>query len=210
MEMNDLSCAQFLAQLASKAPTPGGGGTAALVGAAGVALGNMVGCLTTGKKKYAAVEADIQALNARAEALRLELEALVQADADAFEPLSQAYGLPKNTPEELAHRQEVMEKCLKDACQVPLRIMEACTKAIALLEELSEKGSRIALSDVGVGAAFCRAALDGASLNVYINTKLMQDRETAAQWEEAADAMLKEWLPRADQVVEAVKGSIRK
>ena len=104
----------------------------------------------------------------------------------------------------------MMEKCLKDACQVPLRIMEACTKAIALLEELAEKGSRIALSDVGVGAAFCRAALDGASLNVYINTKLMQDRETAAQWEEAADAMLKEWLPRADQVVEAVKGSIRK
>ena len=97
MEMNDLSCAQFLAQLASKAPTPGGGGTAALVGAAGVALGNMVGCLTTGKKKYAVVEADIQALNARAEALRLELEALVQADADAFAPLAAAYGLPKDT-----------------------------------------------------------------------------------------------------------------
>ena len=100
MEMNDLSCAQFLAQLASKAPTPGGGGTAALVGAAGVALGNMVGCLTTGKKKYATVEADIQALNARAEALRLELEALVQADADVFAPRASRW--PGSTPPKAA------------------------------------------------------------------------------------------------------------
>ena len=95
MEMTKLSCEKFLAELASKAPTPGGGGTAALVGAAGVALGNMVGNLTTGKKKYAAVEADIQALNTKADALRKELEALVQADADAFAPLAAAYGLPK-------------------------------------------------------------------------------------------------------------------
>ena len=90
MEMTKLSCEKFLAELASKAPTPGGGGTAALVGAAGVALGNMVGNLTTGKKKYAAVEADIQSLNAQAEVLRKELEALVQADAEAFAPLAAA------------------------------------------------------------------------------------------------------------------------
>ena len=104
MEMTKLSCEKFLAELASKAPTPGGGGTAALVGAAGVALGNMVGNLTTGKKKYAAVEADIQALNTKADALRKELEALVQADADAFAPLAAAYGLPKDTPEQAAHK----------------------------------------------------------------------------------------------------------
>ena len=101
MEMTKLSCEKFLAELASKAPTPGGGGTAALVGAAGVALGNMVGNLTTGKKKYAAVEADIQALNTKADFLRKELEALVQADADAFAPLAVAYGLPKNTQSRL-------------------------------------------------------------------------------------------------------------
>ena len=70
MDMMNESCSRFLAELASKAPTPGGGGTAALVGAAGVALGNMVGCLTVGKKKYAAVEADILTLNERAGALR--------------------------------------------------------------------------------------------------------------------------------------------
>ena len=86
MDMMNESCSRFLAELASKAPTPGGGGTAALVGAAGVALGNMVGCLTVGKKKYAAVEADLLTLNERAGALRAELEALVQADAEAFAP----------------------------------------------------------------------------------------------------------------------------
>lgn len=208
--MLHLTCEEFLTQLSTKQPVPGGGGASALCGALGVALGSMVCNLTRGKKKYAAVEEDIQRILKEGEELRLHLQSLVQADADAFEPLSQAYGLPKSTPEELAKRQEVMETCLKDACQVPLRIMEACTKAIALLEELAEKGSRIALSDVGVGAAFCRAALEGASLNVYINTKLMQDRETAAQWEESADSMLKEWLPRADKVVETVTGSIRK
>ena len=117
MEMTKLSCEKFLAELASKAPTPGGGGTAALVGAAGVALGNMVGNLTTGKKKYAAVEADIQALNTKADALRKELEALVQADADAFAPLAAAYGLPKETPEQAAHKAAVLEKALAAACQ---------------------------------------------------------------------------------------------
>ena len=121
MEMMKRSCEQFLAELAGKAPTPGGGGTAALVGAAGVALGSMVGSLTIGKKKYAAVEADIQALNARAEVLRKELEALVQADAEAFAPLAAAYGLPKDTPEQAAHKAAVLESALDAACAVPLQ-----------------------------------------------------------------------------------------
>lgn len=130
MEMTKLSCEKFLAELASKAPTPGGGGTAALVGAAGVALGNMVGNLTTGKKKYAAVEADIQALNTKADFLRKELEALVQADADAFAPLAAAYGLPKDTPEQAAHKAAVLEKALDAACAVPLEIMESAPRAL--------------------------------------------------------------------------------
>ena len=99
--------------LASKAPAPGGGGAAALVGAAGVALGNMVGSLTVGKKKYAAVEADLRTLNARAKVLRRRLEALVQADAEAFMPLAAAYGLPKETPEQQAHKAAVLEQALR-------------------------------------------------------------------------------------------------
>ena len=204
MEMMEKSCGQFLAELAGKAPTPGGGGASALVGAAGVALGNMVGSLTTGKKKYAAVEAGIQALNARAEALRGELEALVQADAEAFAPLAAAYGLPKDTPEQAAHKAAVLEKALDAACAVPLQIMEKCAEGIALAEEYAAKGSVMAVSDAGCAAVLCKAALQAASLNVFINTKLMADRSRADVLDAKADNLLNEFVPRADAVFASV------
>ena len=209
MEMMEKSCGQFLAELAGKAPTPGGGGASALVGAAGVALGNMVGSLTVGKKKYAAVEADIQALNARAETLRGELEALVQADAEAFAPLAAAYGLPKDTPEQAAHKAAVLEKALDAACAVPLQIMEKCAEGIALAEEYAAKGSVMAVSDAGCAAALCKAALQAASLNVFINTKLMADRSRADVLDAKADNLLNEFVPRADAVFASVMQKLR-
>ena len=209
MEMTKLSCEKFLAELAGKAPTPGGGGTAALVGAAGVALGNMVGNLTTGKKKYAAVEADIQALNTKAAALRKELEALVQADADAFAPLAAAYGLPKDTPEQAAHKAAVLEAALDGASAVPLQIMEKCAEGTVLAEQYAAKGSVLAVSDAGCAAVLCKAALQAASLNVFINTKLMTDRARAAALDARAGALLAEFVPRADEVFSAVSGKLR-
>ena len=209
MEMMEQSCTQFLAELAGKAPVPGGGGAAALVGAAGVALGNMVGCLTTGKKKYAAVEADIQALNARAEALRRELEALVQADAEAFAPLAAAYGLPKDTPAQAAHKAAVLEAALDTACVVPLEIMQKCAEGIVLVEQYAAKGSVLAVSDAGCAAALCKAALQSASLNVFINTKLMTDRPRADALDAQADALLNKYVPRADAVFASVTNKLR-
>lgn len=208
MEMMEQSCTRFLAELAGKAPVPGGGGAAALVGAAGVALGNMVGCLTTGKKKYAAVEADIQALNARAEALRRELEALVQADAEAFAPLAAAYGLPKDTPAQAAHKAAVLEAALDTACAVPLEIMQKCAEGIVLVEQYAAKGSVLAVSDAGCAAALCKAALQSASLNVFINTKLMTDRTHADALDAQADALLNEYIPRADAVFASVTNKL--
>ena len=209
MEMMEQSCTRFLAELAGKAPVPGGGGASALVGAAGVALGNMVGCLTTGKKKYAAVEADIQALNAKAEALRRELEALVQADAEAFAPLAAAYGLPKDTPAQAAHKAAVLEAALDTACAVPLEIMQKCAEGIVLVEEYAAKGSVLAVSDAGCAAALCKAALQSASLNVFINTKLMTDRTHADALDAQADALLNEYIPRADAVFASVTNKLR-
>ncbi len=209
MEMMEQSCTRFLAELAGKAPVPGGGGASALVGAAGVALGNMVGCLTTGKKKYAAVEADIQALNARAEALRRELEALVQADAEAFAPLAAAYGLPKDTPAQAAHKAAVLEAALDTACAVPLEIMQKCAEGIVLVEQYAAKGSVLAVSDAGCAAALCKAALQSASLNVFINTKLMTDRPRADALDAQADALLNEYVPRADAVFASVTNKLR-
>lgn len=196
----DLSCREFIDVLASKAPAPGGGGAAAFVGAIGMALGNMVGSLTVGKPKYADVEADIIELKEQADALQDRLLALVAADAEAFEPLSRAYGLPKETDEEKAHKAQVMEKCLHDACEVPLDIMRACCEAIDLHEQFAAKGTAIAISDVGCGVICCKAALKAASLNVFINTGSMKELDHAAACNLEAHKMLDTYCAKADEI----------
>ena len=203
------SCEAFLADLASSSPAPGGGGASALVGAAGVALGNMVGSLTIGKKKYAAVEADLLALNEKADALRQKLESLVQADAEAFAPLAAAYRLPKETPEQQAAKAAALEAALDGACAVPLAIMEACAEGVALAVEYAEKGSVLAVSDAGCAALFCKAAMQAAGLNVSINTKLMADRAKAETFNAKADALLAESIPQADKLYEKLAHQLR-
>ena len=201
MEFTKGTCEEFVEVLASKAPVPGGGGASALVGAIGTALGNMVGSLTLGKKKYADVQDDIIALKAKADALQAELLGLVQKDAEMFEPLSKAYGLPKETEEEKAEKARVMEAALKDACSVPVEIMEKICEAI----EFAAKGTAIAISDVGVGVACCRAALLGASLNVFINTKSMTDRTYAEAINQKCEAMIDKYVALADQIFADVR-----
>lgn len=209
MGFTSYSCEDFVDILSTKAPIPGGGGASALVGALGCALGNMVGSLTVGKKKYADVEADIIQLKEKADVLQKELLELVEEDARVFEPLSKAYGMPKETEEEKAEKARVMAIVLKDACLVPMEIMRKCCEAIDLIEEFANKGSVIALSDAGVGAAFCKAALLGASLNVFINTKSMEDREYAESLNKEADDMIAEYSVKADKVFESVNARLR-
>ena len=209
MGFSTVPCNEFVEVLASKAPVPGGGGASALVGAIGTALGNMVGSLTVGKKKYADVEEEMYALKAKCDTLQKELLALVEKDAEVFEPLSKAYGMPRNTEEEKAEKARVMEIVLKDACSVPMEIMEKCCEAIELIQEFAAKGSTLAISDAGVGAAFCKAALEGASLNVYINTKSMKNREYAEELNAKADDMLAKYPKMAEEIFESVLGRLK-
>ena len=209
MELMNLSCEGFLEELASKAAAPGGGGASALVGAAGVALGSMVGNLTTGKKKYAAVEEKIQALNAKAETLRKELEALVQEDAEAFAPLAAAYGLPKDTPEQAADKERVMETALTRAALVPIKIMQKCLEGITLAYSYAVDGSTMAISDAGCAAVLCKAALQAASLNVFVNTKLMTNREFATALEHTAEQLLDAGTSYADEAFHYVNEKLR-
>lgn len=202
-------CDEFVEVLASKAPVPGGGGASALVGAVGTALGNMVGSLTVGKKKYADVEEEMYALKEKASALQADFLRLIERDAEVFEPLAKAYGMPRETEEEKAEKARVMAIVLKDACSVPMEIMEKCCEALDLIVEFAAKGSALAISDAGVGAAFCKAALLGASLNVFINTKSMADKEYAAELNAKADAMLKKYTKIADEVFESVNARLR-
>ena len=195
---------KFLAELASSAPTPGGGGAAALCGALGIALGNMVGSLTLGKKKYADVQEDIAALNSRAEALRADFVALIDADAAAFAPLSRAYGIPKDDPA----RAEIMEAALKRAAEPPLEIMRKCAEALDVIADYAAKGSALAISDAGCAAALCVAAMKAAALNVRINTKSMMDRDAADKMNAETDELLTKYTKLAEKIYEDVSGRL--
>lgn len=209
MMMAEQNMNEFLEVLSSNAPVPGGGGASAYAAAIGMALGAMVGNLTTGKKKYVQYQAEIEETIEKAERLTRELAAFMDKDAEAFEPLSKAYGLPKSTPEELAAREEIMEKALAAASEAPLALMEKVLEAMGLLSRLSVIGSNLAISDVGVGIQMARAALNGASLNVFINTKLMKDTEKAEEMNTRADEMLVRGNELADEVFDAVMDRIR-
>ena len=209
MSFLDKDIIAFTDVLASKASVPGGGGASALVGAVGTALGSMVGALTVGKKKYADVEAEIIELMKKAEVVRGELLKQIDEDARVFEPLSKAYGLPKETEEQKAEKAKIMEACLHEACSVPMEIMVKCCEAIKLQKEFAAKGSSLAISDAGVGVAFCKAALQGASLNVFINTKSMKEREYADGLNKKALAMLDKYVPMADEIYESVFARLR-
>ncbi len=200
--MLDKSVTEFTELLASKAPVPGGGGASALVGAIGIALGDMVGELTVGKKKYADVEEDVKALMAKAQDLRVRLLACVQKDAEAFEPLSKAYGIPKDDPA----RDGIMEKCLRDAAAAPLEILDLCCEAIDLQREFADKGSVLAISDAATGVVFCWSAMYGAAVNVKVNTKAMKDREYAAKINAHVDERMARYWPVAEKVYEDVYG----
>ncbi len=203
MDFTQNSCREFVEVLASSAPVPGGGGAAALVGAIGTALGNMVGSLTVGKKKYAAVEEEIIALKKTCDALQTELLDQVPADAVGFEPLAKAYGIPKDDP----NRDKVLEEATIVACQVPMHIMELCCQAIDAIAVFAAKGSRLAVSDAGCGAICCKAALQSASLNVFINTKSLKNREAAEELNAKANGMLNKYCALADEIFAEVRAN---
>jgi formiminotetrahydrofolate cyclodeaminase len=203
--LTDRSCTSFAQVLASRESVPGGGGAAALAGALGVALCSMVGNFTVGKKKYADVEEDVKAMLAKGEDLRQRLLDLVDADARAFAPLAKAYAIPKDDPTHDA----VLEEATLNACKAPVEMVRCCAQAIELLEEMLAKGSVMLVSDVGCGALLCKAAMESAALNVFINTKSLKDRKTAEQMESEMDGLLAEYLPRAAGVAETVNKRVR-
>ena len=200
---------EFLDVLSSKEPVPGGGGASALAGALGNALGQMVSNLTIGKKKYALVEDEIKELAERMKGIQGQFSALADQDAKVFAPLAKCYSLPSGTEEEKAYKAEVMEARLLDASLVPMEIMEKASEMLEIMDILADKGSRMAVSDVGVGVQFIRTALLGAVMNVYINTKSMKNREKAEEMNEKAERLIKEGTEAADRIYQKVLGQLR-
>ena len=202
--MRELSLNEFTNQLSSAAPVPGGGGASALMGAVSASLCSMVGNLTSGKKKYAEYQQDIERIIAGAVRLNEDMLALIEKDAEAFEPLAKAYSIPKEEP----GRDEILEKALYEAALAPLEIVKKSKEVAALIEELVVKGSRLAISDVGVAASACEACAKGASMNVYINTKLMKDREVASKLNEQTLGLVADVVKICDAAYDEVKGGL--
>ena len=198
----------FIDELASAAPTPGGGGASAYAGALAAALASMGGTLTVGTKTYADVEDEVRASLARLDALRARLVELVDEDARAFEPLAAAYRLPKATPEEQAAKNAALQQALVGASDVPLAIMRAVADVVDEADYLAHHGSKMARSDAGVAAAFARAASDGASLNIFINAASMDDAARAARYRGEAESLAARTRERCDELFDFVKTSV--
>ena len=199
----------YLEALSSKAPVPGVGGASAVCGALGVALGEMVGNLTVGKKKYAESEELMKEFLIKLEKLRDNMLDLIEGDAKGFEPLAAAYSLPSSTEEERTEKERIMASALVKACEVPLETMEKGLEILDIAEVLAEKGSVMAVSDVGVAVQFVRTAVLGASMNVYINTKTMKDRETAEKFNSRADLMNRTAAKKADEIFARIEEGLK-
>ncbi len=210
MSMLNETCKNFNTVLASKAPVPGGGGAAAMGGAIGMALSNMVGNLTIGKKKYADVEDEVKDLVAKGEKVIAALEALVDKDAEVFEPLSKAYGMPRETDAEKKLKAETMEACGKTACSVPMDIMRQAYEGIKIHQRMGEIGTMIAISDVACGVVFLKAALISGSLNVIININGIKDEEFNKAAKAEMDQLLADGSKIADETLALVLGKLQK
>jgi len=196
MSYVDMSTGGFTQALASKSPTPGGGSASALVGALGASLSAMVCALTLGKEKYAQYEDEVSDILNRAQILRAKLALMIDADAQAFEPLSMTYVIPKENPK----RAQLMENALYTAAAAPLETLRLSCAAVELHERLIGKSSQLAISDIATGAAFCKSAMQGAAINVKVNTALMSDRACAEKIDAELSLLLDKYVPIADAV----------
>lgn len=202
------SIADFLDELASERPTPGGGGAAAMSGAVGAALASMVCNLTIGKKTYAGVEEELKVVLAKAEDLRGVLTGAIEEDVVAFNHVMGAYGLPRGTDEEKAARSEAIQAALKDATLAPLRAVKACFEVIRLSAIVAEKGNLNVISDAGVAVLCANAGLRSAALNVFINAKAIKDRDFADKRIAETNAILSQATGMTETVYQTVRNKI--
>ena len=210
MKISEKTCIEFVNVLASKSVVPGGGGAAALVGAIGMALGSMVCNLTIGKKKYAEYEESVNEILVKVREIEKKLLSMIDKDAKNFLPLSKAYGLPNSTEEEKKIKEEIMENALKVACEVPIDIVRVCFYAIKLHEDLVDKGSKLAISDVGVGVQCLRAAILSGQLNVVININSIKDMEYVEAIRKEVNSVVEEGVKICDEVYAKVEKALGK
>jgi len=199
---------QFLDELASSAPTPGGGGAAAVMGATGAALLSMVANLTIGKKGLEDVEAEMKDILIQSERLRAEMSAMVADDVEAFNQLMASYKLPKDTDEQKAERSAAIQAALKGATEAPLACARAAAAVVRLSRRTAEIGNKNVISDAGVGVLAAQASLRSAALNVYINAPSLKDQSFATGAVHELEALLAECGESSESVYALVKSRL--
>jgi len=209
MTAKDTTIQDYLDKLGKKESVPGGGGASALAGAYGVSLGLMVCAFTSGKKKYADFETELKIIESKLEKLRADFLELSDEDERVFYPLSKAYSLPDETVEEKDYKETTLETCLSNASMTPIKVMERACEALNYMQELADNGSKLMLSDVGVGVSFLNTALEGAVMNVYINTKMMKNKNRMIELNEYARKLLLDGTSKARLIYEQVESSIK-
>jgi glutamate formiminotransferase/formiminotetrahydrofolate cyclodeaminase len=204
----DKKVSNFLNELASNSPTPGGGSVAALAGALGAALISMVGNLTVGKKKYEDVEEEIKRILSSSEKLRYELSQLIEDDVKVFNNFMSTYKMPKETEDEKKVRAEKIQESLIEAAKVPLKVAYKCLDILSLSKEVAEKGNINVVSDAGVAALMAEAALESAILNVKINLKMIKDEKTKEELSSSIQELLLREKGQKEKVLEIVEKKI--
>ena len=207
MKLADMQVTQFCDVLASDAPAPGGGSTAALEGALGAALTAMVCGLTTvgkSKEKYAEYQEFVLASQRKALDLKARFVDVMDRDTEAFNVVSAAFGMPKATDEEKAARSAAIQKGLEGCTRTPFEMMELAAETLELTAELLGKTNDSAASDLGVSALSVRAAIQGAWLNVLINIGSLKNKELAEDYRKKGEELLAKALPLADQIYQNV------
>jgi methenyltetrahydrofolate cyclohydrolase len=199
---------QFLDELASSAPTPGGGGAAAVMGATGAALLSMVANLTIGKKGLEDVEAEMKEILVQSERLRSEMSAMVADDVEAFNCLMASYKLPKDTDEQKAERSAAIQSALKGATEAPLACARAAAAVVRLSRRTAEIGNKNVISDAGVGVLAAQASLRSAALNVYINAPSLKDQDFATGAVRELESLLTECGESSESVYALVKSRL--
>ncbi|SFG21388.1 cyclodeaminase/cyclohydrolase family protein [Oribacterium sp. WCC10] len=209
MTSKEMKIEEYLEKLGAKESVPGGGGASALAGAYGVSLGLMVCSFTSGKKKYADFEPRLKTIQEKLKKLRSRFLELSDEDEKVFYPLSKAYSLPENTVEEKDYKETTLESCLSAASMTPVKVMECACEALICMQELADNGSKLMLSDVGVGVSFLNTAIEGAVMNVYINTKMMKNKNRMIELNEYAYKLLNDGKSKARLIYEQVEDTIR-
>ncbi len=199
---------QFLDELASAAPTPGGGGAAALIGATGAALLSMVANLTIGKKGLEEVDAEMRGILVQSEQLRARLSAMMADDVAAFDSLMASYKLPKESDEQKAVRSATIQQALRAATEAPMACARAAAEVVRLARRTAEIGNKNVISDAGVGVLAAQAALRSAALNVQINAPSLKDRIFADAVTSELDALLAECATSAESTHSLVKSRL--